>query len=396
MPDAPILLDTQTRAHHPDSPSSLQASEACPCFQNEQRESAASLRGTLLHKAVETRDLSLLGGDQELEWGANAAIAYEDAIISQFKATGRPFQVVREVKLSVGDDGVTEGFPDTLVVGEKHSATLDWKMGFGPVAETKDNLQGMAYDGGLLAKWPTVETNEVHFFAPYQKWSAEEQRKRYVYTFHRKDAPVRELRIRTVIARKHEAARLMAIGDWSMAAPKHDLCLWCARKGVCPKVNALVIRSHSKYHDLEVPDVLKEWKIGTREAVAIAHRFANQMTPILEAIKKRCVEAAVIEDLKPDNFMIVKSAHRKIKSVAAFLTAAEEHGVPLTEATEMLSVSFKPFEDYLKAHAAKGKGASKLRAFNATLEENGVTELGPPFYFLREVKTPAEVQAIDV
>lgn len=392
------LLTTEPveRQHHPDSPSSLQASEACPCFQNEQRESAASLRGTLLHKATETRDLGLLGGDQELEHGAGLAIAYEEAIIAQFKATGKPFTIVREVKLAVGSDAITAGFPDTLIVGETHAALLDWKFGAVPVPFTAINLQGMAYAEGAFEKYPGLLTVEVHFYAPYQKWSAEAQRKQYVFTFHRKDRAVRELRIRTVIARKHEAAQQLVRNNWDMAAPKHDLCLWCARKGVCPKVQALVIQAHSKYHDLEVPPAMKEWKISSPEAVAAAYKFANQLEPICAAIKKRCIEAAVIEDLKPENFIIVKSAHRRIKNVAAFLTVAEEHGVPLTEATEMLSVSFKPFEDYLKAHAAKGKGASKLRAFNATLEENGVTELGTSFYFLREVKTPAEVQAIDV
>ena len=396
-------LDTQTRAHHPDSPSSLQSSEACPCFDNLQRESQASIDGVLQHKAVETRDVALVSGDMDMENAVAKAIAYEDATINQFKLDGRPFRVVREILLSVGDPVLTEGFPDTVVVGEKHAAIIDYKFGKVPVTWTKDNLQGIAYKEGLLQLEPSVQTVDVHFFAPHQRWSEEHQAKHYVYRFKREESAAHLLRISVVIARKHEAHRRIALrtpefpeGDWGMAKPKHDLCIYCKHQGACPKVGALVIQTNEKYHDLTVPEEVKEYRLSRPEQVAAAYRFANQMAPILEAIKKRCVDAAVTEGLLPDNFTIIKSQHRKIKNVQAFVNVAVEQGVPAEEAVEMLSVSFKPFEDWMKAHAPKGSGAAKLREFNAALEESGITEKGTPFYFLREIKTPAEKPAIDV
>lgn len=390
-------LDTATRAHHPDSPSSLQSSEACPGFLNEQRDSAASKDGTLQHKAAETRDLSILNGNEEMEWAVNKCLQYEDAVTNEYRLKGRPFTIFKEVKLTVGDDAVTEGYPDWIIATETEADGLDWKFGKEPVTETKHNLQAISYVLGVFRLLPTVQTVRFHFYPPYQRWSDDEQRKKYVHTFHRSEIEQLEVRIRVVIARKHKAYEQIKANDWTLAQPKHGLCLWCARKGDCPKIGALVIQTNEKYHDLVVPDVVKEYRLGTRDQVAAAYRFANQMAPICEAIKKRCVDAAVTEELLPENFTIVRSQHRKVKNVQGFLNVAVSHGIAPEQAVELLSVSFKPFEDALKASAAKGQGAAKLRSFNAELEEHGVTEKGTPFYFLREVKTPAEKSpAIDI
>lgn len=387
-------LDTATRGHHPDSPSSLQASEACPAFQNEQRESQASTDGTLQHKAAETRDLSILHGDEAMEWAVKKCLEYEDAAINEFRLANLPFEIVKEVKVTVGDDAVTEGFPDLIIVGEIHGVGLDWKFGKEPVTPTKSNLQAIAYVLGIFRRYPKLKTITFHFFAPYQKWSAQEQREKYVHTFHRDEVEKLELRVRVVIARKHVAYAEVAQGNWQSAAPKHNLCLWCARKGVCPKVGALVVQTTSKYHDLEVPEVVKEYRLTTPDQVAVAYRFVSQLGPIIEAIKKRCIDAAVTEDLLPPNFKIVTSQRRTVKDAVAFLKVAVEQGIPEEEAVRMLKVSFEPFEDFLKKTAARGQGAARIRAFNAALEEGGVTELGSPFHFLREVKTPAEKQSV--
>ena len=57
---------TEGRGHHPDSPSSLQSSEACPLFLNEQRGSSApSSSGTLCHKACELEDPSVCDTEAE-------------------------------------------------------------------------------------------------------------------------------------------------------------------------------------------------------------------------------------------------------------------------------------------------------------------------------------------
>lgn len=402
-------LDTAIRGHHPDSPSSLQASEACPCFLNEQRESQAGKDGVLQHKAAELRDLSILGGNEDMERAVQRAIDYRDNVAAEFKLSRTPVVIARETYLSVGTEmvtdgkgdiyvGVTGGFPDIEFIGEKHAVIIDDKFGRVPVTPAKDNLQGIPYVLGRFEKSPSLETIRMDFHAPYQGWDAEQQRLKFSYTFRRDEIPRLELRVRTVIARKHEAYKQLASGDWSMARPKHDLCLWCARKGTCPKVGALVATTVEKYQDLSVPDEVKEYRLTRLEQVAVAWRFASQMGPIIDAIKRRCVDVSVTEDLKPEGFTIVKQQKRAVQSVKAVLDVAESNGLNRDEAIELLSVPLGELEEALKAKAAPRQGTAKIRAFASELAECGATVLGKPFYFLREQKTPAEKQqnAIDV
>lgn len=389
-------LDTAQRSHHPHSPSSLQASEACPCFVNEQRTSAAAEEGTLCHKAVETRDLTVLDGDEELELAAQKAIDYEDELLSKLRLSGTRFEVVREVYLSVGDEsfggfkGITGGFPDTLLVAEKSAILIDHKFGRVPVTPTKDNLQGIAYSLGVFEKYPGVESVEVHFFAPRQGWTLDEQRKKYVHTFHRRDKDALELRVRTVVARKIVAQAAVARGDWSAARAKHDMCLWCSRKADCPAVAQIVAATVSKYHDLVVPEEVKEYRLDTPDKVAQAYRFANQLQTICEAVKKRCIDAAVQDGLLPEGFSVIKSSRREVVNPRRFLELAIDAGLTEEEAVNLINIPLTTFENAIKAKAPKGKGAPAVRAFAAALAENGATQQGKEFYFLREQKSPAD------
>lgn len=408
-PEKAAPLDTATRGHHPDSPSSLQASAACPGFENEQRESAAATKGTLCHKATETRDLSILDGDESLENAVQKAIEYEEAVLDQFRLAGQ-FAVVREKYLHVGDDkvkgeggewtGVTGGYPDLLVVGHKHGAVVDYKFGAVPVTPTKDNLQGISYVLGAFEAYPEVQDIECHFYAPFQGWSAEEQRRTYVHRFFRRDIPELELRIRTVVATKRETTAAIARNDWTACRPKHDLCIWCKRKGGCPKVGTIISTALSKYHDLEVPAEMKEYRLDTPDRVAQAYRFANQLQTICEAVKKRCIDAAVQDGLLPAGFTIIKSSRREVTDPRKFLELAIDAGLPEEDAVKLISIPITSFEKAIKEKAPKGSGAAKIRAFSAALEESGTTKQGTPFYFLREAKSPAEkansLSAIDV
>lgn len=383
-------LDTATRGHHPDSPSSLGSSAACPGFQNEQRQSEAADKGVLQHKATETRDLTLLDGDEEMEQAVRKAIAYEDEVIGSFHLAGEAPQILREVRLIVGDDEVTAGFVDLLVVGRRRAAIVDHKFGVVPVTPTKDNLQGIAYVLGALRQFSSVEEIEVHFFAPYQGWSAEEQRKKYVHTFFRREIPELELRIRAVIARKHLAYQKIEGGDWSLVSPKTDLCLWCARKADCPAIQSIIARAVSKHEDLVVPEETKEYRLDTPQRVAEAYRFANQLQTICESVKKRCVDAALTEGLLPEGFALVKSSRREVVDPRKVLEIAIDLGLSEPEAVALINIPITSFEKALKEKAAKGKGAAAVRIFGERLAESGATAEGKPFYFLRQARSPAD------
>lgn len=382
-------LPTATRAHHPDSPSSIGPSNACAGFQNEQRETEAAAKGTLQHTATEKRDLSILDGDEVLEVAVTKAIAYEDAVISRFRLSG-PCEIRREVQLSVGDDlvgafrGITSGFVDTLIVGRTAGAIIDFKFGVVPVEASKDNLQGIAYTLGAFQAYPELNTIEVNFYAPNVPLSVEEQEKKYVHVFHRREIPALELRIRTVIARKHKAAEEIARGDWSRCTPKHDLCLWCSRRADCPKVNAIIVSAVSKYNDLAVPEELKEYRLDTPERVASAYKFASALEGICAAVKKRCTDAAVTENMIPDGYTVVRNVRREVVNPRKFLEVAIDCGLPEEDAVNLINIPITSFEKALKEKAGKGKGAPAVRVFAEKLAESGATAEGKPYYFLRE------------
>jgi hypothetical protein len=152
-------LDTQTRGHHPHSPSSLQNSEACPHFVNHQSDSAASQAGVLQHKAAETRDLSILNGNAEQEEAVTRYIEQEDGWIAALRDAGAvSVEVIREQYLAVGGDvvldehgnpwtGITGGYPDLALIGTSYSADPRWGFEAALQAELSMDVLNLSVSG---------------------------------------------------------------------------------------------------------------------------------------------------------------------------------------------------------------------------------------------------------
>ena len=404
-------LDTQTRGHHPDSPSSLQSSEACALFENEQRDSVAGEVGTLQHKATETRDsialekaldklgLSAETVDDKIE-GVRIALEYEDAQRRRFRDAGIPFREIAEKYFPVGDDrvedyvGVTGGFPDNVLLSAEQAIVLDWKFGKIPVTETRENLQGIAYALGVFQAYPTVQEVEVHFFHPHQNWSQEEQERKYVAVFGRPEIPALELRVRTVVARKRAAGlRLKSSipADWADAVPKHDLCIWCARKGDCKTLHAKVIKAASKHPDFLIPTEVNHLALTRAEQVTTAFLWATQLTSIATSVKKRAADMVLTEGLElGDNIKLVKRTERFITSPVKLVRLAIKHRIGLLSLFRAASISVSKLESAVKARAPKGGGAAAVRQFQSELEESGISKKAQPIYFLQEAKAPKE------
>lgn len=405
-------LDTSKRGHHPDSPSSLQASEACPLFENEQRESQASIDGVLQHKAAETRDLTILNEVPEWINAVQSCIDYEDALIQWHRDNfgGKEPRVVREVYLPVGDDlvrdkdgnvwtGVTGGFPDTVIVSadETFVDIPDWKFGRIPVTETKYNRQGQAYAVACFYKFPKAQWARVHFKAPHQGYTHEEHLAKYVHIFKRSDLPRLELELRTIVAQKRDANEALAKNkDWSAATPRYDLCVWCARKGRCTKNLQLTLDADVKHELARVPPVFTAVEISTPEQLAHAYKAVNHLEPILKAIKHRCTELALTQDnMLPAGWKIVRRQDREITSLESLIEAAKRHGVKKKELEALFTLPISKIEEAIKTKAAKGMGAAAVRGFGETLDTLGAVKLGPPVHFLQEIKTPAEKTNVD-
>lgn len=396
-----VATSSTNRGHHPDSPSSLQASEACPLFENEQREAdenSASAKGTLQHTAVETGDLTILHGDEAMTAAVEKALRYRARVVDYFKAQGIDPVSVKEKYLPVGDDivtdkdgrkwrGITGGYSDDILfsskLGEAH--VLDWKFGAVPVTPAADNVQGFAYVLGVFADFPQLQFVTMHFFHPYQNWSEEDQERLYIHTFTRANIPRMELRIRTIIAQKKSAQ--------AKPRAKVDLCIWCAKKGDCPANKAAIIPLEGKYEDLVCPDIVAPHQLALPSQFAAAYKFAGQVELWAKAVKARCTDAALKDGMEIPGYAIVRRQTRSIQSVKLLLQGAVKNGVRFRELLDIIDVPLTKLEALVKAKAVPGKGALAIRKLASDLEESGATVKGNPYHFLREIKSPAESQA---
>ena len=394
----------QARLHHSDSPSSLQSSEACAHFRNEERESAAATAGTLQHQAAETGDLSILDTPEQVsavelylaqveKWKQHFFNEFPEVVIEE----------LREVYLSVGDDvsvskdgvkwkGVTGGYPDNVVVatvanGRQFGVVVDAKFGGQWVTPTKENTQGIAYSRALMEKYPRMEWVAVQFFHPYLETEdgMAAPLDKYTHFFIRDDADRMELLIRTVVARKRLALSTGFDGPIP-ATPKTALCLWCANKALCPALGKLMVLGGSKHKEILVPDVFNPMQLATPEQYGLAYKFANQFELVAKAIKKRVTDAACKEGVSVAGYEIASRKERQIGSASGVKAIAIKHGITEDEFDGCVSLPITKVEEKIKQKAGKGKGAGAVRDFQHDLEESGLVSVSDGYSFLREIK----------
>lgn len=385
------------RGHHPDSPSSLQPSAACPHYENRNEESAASAAGTLQHKAAETRDLSILESEEQTA-AVKRCLDLQDATAATLQAY-KPTKLttIHEIYLPVipghknGDwEGLTGGYPDTLIVADYESnsvaALLDWKFGQMLVTPTKDNLQGKAYALAVLQKYPRVSEVKVQFYHPYLELP--EAKPEYTHVFSRNDMPQLELEIRLVIARKRRAKTEGWASDIK-PCPSTNLCCWCARLAECPAVLSLATTISPKHAPLLVPAEMRPSYLTDPAAAKQAYQMAQVLEPLAKAIRKRLTDMVLTEGFEVEGMQIVTKADREITSIEAVREAALQHGVDEAEFTELLTLSITKVEEAVKKKAPRGKGAAAVRALAETLDELGATKKGKPYSYLKESKDDA-------
>jgi len=443
-------LDTELRGHHPHSPSSLQSSEACAHFENEQRESAAATAGTLQHKAAETRDLSILE-DAEQVAAVNRALALEDASIAELRltlvdaATSTTSEVVsrvhdevvtldvisvkeeylavcsehiENVKVGVAEStevvqgagftrtrkvyeeiwekwfGITGGFPDNVLMAGPLGIILDWKFGKELVTPTAENLQGKAYAAAAFERWVNLEEIKVVFFHPHIEIDLDGQTRsmpEYTHVFKREDCERIELELRTVIAKK-KLAKETGFSGPIKATPKTSLCLWCAKKADCDALGALMVLGASKHKEIEVPDVFNPNQLTKPEDYAKAYKFANTFEAVAKAIKKRVTDAALTEGVLVPGYELTRRTERILGAPSDVKRVLIEGGfITSDEYDNCATIPITKVEDKVKSKAAKGKGAARLRQFEEALTEAGLLTRDPGYMYLREVRNSKDV-----
>lgn len=390
----PEAIQHAARGHHPTSPSSLQAREACPCWANNNGPSTeASLRGTAQHEAAEKGELTEDLSDEEA-----AAVAIVTDIFltteAQFKGpAGEPAIVLKEEYLPVdeinnqGWEGSTGGFADLVIISHdlRRAKVLDWKFGKFAVEPAKTNAQGLAYAIGAV-EWirrnhnRIPESVEVEFVSPHIE-------ERSSHTFTSADYPEMYARIRTIVARALLGTAQADEGNFDMANPTTAGCLFCGRLAECSKAAALFLKTSKKYEPLKLPEgdihgfealAYPERAKSLLQFSAVAGRWASE-------IRKRVTEAALTApEFLPDGYYLQATFPRKVTDPKQFFDFLLEQGLPDTVVWEFLDLPITPVEKYISSKAPRGEKTTAVEEFGARAEAAGVlTRSATPTVSLR-------------
>ena len=400
-------LPANDRGHHPDSPSSLQSTAACAHFENLQRETAAAAAGTLQHHAAETRDLSKLDEQEQVD-AVNRCIAIEDTMINTLKAAGFEVEIIREEYLAVCRDekttakdgklwdGLTGGYPDTLLLARRPEGSLavvlDWKFGKVLVTPTSSNLQGIAYSLAVLQKYTDVAEVMVQFYHPHIEQDA--HKPEYSHTFSRDDMGAMELTIRRVVERKRTALR----EGWDSSispVPSTELCIWCSKLGTCPAVQSLALTTYQKHERLELPVEVSPQYLTDPTSMRKIYQVSKVLEAFAKAVRDRIIDAVITEDVKVPGMTLVSKANRKVTSVRKVAEIAMGHGITQEEFESCLTLPITKVETAIKAKHPRGHGKVAVEDFRQMLEQSGAIEEGTPYSYLAESKK-SDVDDFDV
>ena len=378
------MSDAATRKHHPYSPSTLQAREACPCWTPTDGTNEASEAGTRQHDAAEA------GLDDPRLTDAQAAAVAQCRLFCDDLAKKFPGCTVnRERYLPVDDekvtatdgtifDGTTAGFADfDLVTADGlHGEIVDYKFGQHGVEDTDNNLQGISYSLGLLKRCPTLQDCTVTFILPHRDETDQ-------HTFDLTNADALLLRVKTVV---HRAIAANRAGDFLAASPSVSACSFCGCLGRCPKVAELALRVGRKYRPIDVPDSLTPSLMLDPKMVGLGLQVAQVLKAWAEAYRAQATNKAIMDDnFIPAGYKLVPATRRAVVNsrqmaeIAKTFLPEEQHA--MVEA--LFDIPITPLEKLILAAAPRGSKEDAVEEFGKQLLEAGAVEEGEPFAYLR-------------
>lgn len=386
------MSDAATRIHHPYSPSTLQAREACPKYQSRNNESEASRKGTRQHDAVEGEQDNALLADHEAIAVAEC-IAYAESVAKKYPGG----TVLKEVYLPIDDEeiviryadgggdvfkGTTAGYLDFAVVSADETAAeiIDYKFGQHGVEPAENNLQGIAYMLGLLKKFPKLETCKVQFVLPHR-----DEIDQHTFLLSQENVDDHRLRVVAVVRRAEEAAKVP--NDFSMANPTLGACLFCSLIGKCPKVAEKVLKIGQKFAPLQLPENVNPSLISDPADTALGIKVAQIAEAWAKAFRAGATEKAISDpDFMPEGYVLVTSTRRIVLDARKLADIGKEF-VPEAAAPEiekLFDIPIGGIEGLIKLAAPRGQKEKTVDAFGEAAIARGALELGAPFAFLKQ------------
>ena len=370
------ILPAQVRAHHPYSPSTLQAREACPKYAPTNTESAASLKGTRQHDAVENaEDDSLLADHEAL--AVAECMAYTDNLAKKYPGG----TVLKEEYLSIDEEDTTAGYPDFAVVSKdgKAAEITDYKFGKQPVESAETNLQGIAYMLGVFRRFPTIETCTVHFLCPHQDFID-----RHTFTLTPEAVNGFHLRIKVIVSRAKEAAKNP--DDFSMARPAVSACLFCSLIGKCPKVAEFVLSVSHKFAPMQVPENVSPTMIMDPVDTSIGIQISQIATTWAKAFRAAATDKALTDpNFIPVGYTLVSMQRREVLDAKKVAEIGKQF-LPEDRAGDVEALYDIPItgvEELIELVSPRGGKKKAVEAFGEALEKSGAVKLGNPYAILR-------------
>jgi hypothetical protein len=370
------LLPAQVRAHHPYSPSTLQAREACPKYQPCSSESAASLKGTRQHDAVENEEDNPLLGDHEALAVAEC-LGYADSVAKKYPGG----TVLKEKYFKIDDEDTTGGFPDFVVVSKEGEVAeiIDWKFGKHGVEPAETNLQGIAYMLGVLHVFPKLKICKIHFVLPHR-----DELDSHTFSLTREFVDITTLRIKVIVARAKQAAADPF--DFSTARPSVSACLFCGLVGKCPKVTEFVLKISQKFAPMELPQNISPTLIHDPDDTSLGIKVAQVATAWAKAFRAAATDKALTDpDFVPSGYILVSMQRRSVVDAKKVAEIGKQF-LPEDKAAEvdaLFDISITGIEDLVEVVTPRGKKKAAVEAFAEALDKSGAVELGQPYAILK-------------
>ena len=378
---------SETRVHHPYSPSSLQCREACPKF--EQRGGPVhemALTGTKQHDSVDS-------GIDDPDLPDYRAMAVAECIrMTEERVAAFPGgTILREVYLPIDDEvvlakdgtpfhGTTAGYLDFGIVSAdgKMAEIIDWKFGNNAVEEARNNVQGSSYALGILKRFPNLDSIKVTFIMPHADYVS-------THTFTRSDFSNLLTRIVTIVRRSELATR--SPGDFSMAVANSSSCRFCGHVARCTKVLEKVISVGRKYAPLEIPDDITPTLISDPAQTKLGMGLADIVSLWATAYKKQASEKT-LEDERfiPDGYTLVSTTKRKVTDARKLGELAKTY-LPEEDRPKvdlLYDVAIGKLEKLVSTAAPRGQKDSTVEDFGLAALAEGSLEMGQPYAFLRQ------------
>jgi hypothetical protein len=388
------ITATETRAHHPYSPSTLQALEACPNYLS--RSDVVHIRaikGTIAHDVVEKRlddqrlddDDAMAAAecidfyDQRLQMARTVAGARANEII-ELKEEYLPIDAVTWTEGEAEIKGTTAGYIDAAIIlpTQSYAEIFDWKFGKWAVENAENNLQGIAYALGLLRAYPTLQSVRFWFKQPYTNGLAHR-------VVRRSEIAQLYLRIQ-VIVEKARTAR--ASGNFDMARPMVPNCNFCANLGKCTKVAEFACKVGAKFHPLAIPASITPSTLqdpaNTRLGLELSQVMAAWAASFRQQVNDRVIRGG---QPVPDGYELTERSDRETKDEAKFREVAIKH-IPEEAYNKICKLPpLGKIEDIISDSAPRGEKGRAITNFREELLSQGAVEKGVPYTFLRAVST---------